>query len=71
MQRTLGLFILVVSMLMFALGADAVPTAKQWIVDDYGYKTIAFLICGIISMVAGATVACFAKTNRRGAALKK
>jgi hypothetical protein len=56
---------------MFALGADAVPSANQWIANDSGYKTSMFLICGIISMVGGATVACFAKTNRRAAALKK
>lgn len=71
MQRNLGLLILVLSMIMFALGADAVPSANQWIANDSGYKTSMFLICGIISMVGGATVACFAKTNRRAAALKK
>jgi hypothetical protein len=57
MLRIIGLALVVVSMIVFAQGADAVPTARQWIVDDYSFKTTAFLAGGIATMIAGATLA--------------
>lgn len=57
MLRIFGLTIVIVSMIMFALGAQAVPTANQWIADDCGFKTNGFLAGGIISMFVGATLA--------------
>ena len=38
-------------------GGDAVPTARQWIANDYSFKTTAFLTGGIVTMIAGATLA--------------
>ena len=64
MQRIIGLAILNVSMIVFAAGAAAMPSARQWIVADYGFKTQTFLIGGIIVMVTGATMACFIRTRK-------
>ena len=71
MQRIIGLLIVVVSMIVFAVGGAAVPSANQWIAADCGYKTNAFLIGGIITMIGGATVACFAEMKKRALALRK
>jgi uncharacterized membrane protein YjjP (DUF1212 family) len=64
MQRIIGLIILNVSMIVFAAGAAAVPSARQWIIADYGFKTQTFLIGGIIVMVTGATMACSVRTGK-------
>ena len=71
MQRIIGFLIVVVSMIVFAVGGAAVPSANQWIAADCGYKTNAFLIGGIITMIAGATVACCAEMKKRAPALRK
>jgi hypothetical protein len=56
MFRIAGLMIVVTSMIVFAVGADALPSANQWIIDDYGFKAAGFLIGGIITMFLGATL---------------
>jgi hypothetical protein len=57
MFRIAGLIIVVASMIVFAVGANALPSAKQWIIDDYGFKATGFLAGGIITMFLGATLA--------------
>jgi hypothetical protein len=57
MFRIAGLMIVVTSMIVFAVGADALPSAKQWVIDDYGFKATGFLTGGIITMFLGATLA--------------
>jgi hypothetical protein len=57
MLRIIGLALVVVSMIVFAQGGDIVPTAKEWIASDSSFKTTAFLAGGIVTMIAGATLA--------------
>ena len=57
MLRITGLALVVVSMIVFARGGAAVPTARQWIASDYSFKTTTFLAGGIATMIAGATLA--------------
>ncbi len=57
MLRIIGLALVVVSMIVFAQGGAAVPTARQWIANDCSFKTTTFLAGGIVTMIAGATLA--------------
>ena len=56
MLRIIGLALVFVSMIVFAQGGAAVPTARQWIAADCSFKTTAFLAGGIATMIAGATL---------------
>jgi hypothetical protein len=71
MRRTIGLTILGASMIVFTAGGVAIPSARQWIADDYNFKTETFLIGGVIVMIIAATMACFTKSAKEMEYLRK
>ena len=63
-QRIIGLSILITSMAVFGFGTGALSSADQSLASDVPWKTHAFIVGGIASMVVGATMACFAKKQK-------